>query len=179
MPEKQHVDLSQMSRNLIQMDYAFAFQQKQVIFITYAQNLYSQLRANDPDLQSIFANTPNFGALVQSMTRDSQFSNKFCLCIDLVSVFLDEIDQTEFARIDMFSYSSFDKKDFIMVKKQNHRQIECYQDCGRNVCACKVKLFSVRPYTYEFLNCIKSFYEIVGGANLPAYEVEQIIKTLE
>lgn len=37
----------------------------------------------------------------------------------------------------------------------------------------------MRPYTYEFLSCLSSQYEIIGSANLPRYEITQVIKSLE
>ena len=93
MPEKLHMDLSQISRkpHMIQMDYAFAFQQKQVIFITYSQNLYSQLKENNPVLQSISPTRPISERLSKVWRRIASFQTSLCLCIDLVSVFLDEI----------------------------------------------------------------------------------------
>lgn len=46
-------------------------------------------------------------------------------------------------------------------------------------CICNFRFFLVRPYTYEFLSVICTFFEIIGMAKMALKEITQIVKHFE
>lgn len=46
-------------------------------------------------------------------------------------------------------------------------------------CTCTLKFFLIRPYAFQFLSNISNFFEIVGIAELPFKELNQIVEHFE
>jgi hypothetical protein len=47
------------------------------------------------------------------------------------------------------------------------------------MCICKLLLYQVRPYTYEFLNAFQPFFELIAYSNMHKKIIHQIIVHLE
>ena len=161
------------------MDYSFYFQQNQGIFIAQTQGIHIDVMRQKIDFQKRGKSVSDFQQWKDGFRRDKQFLKKFTLVIDLVGVFMDELNQNEKDQLDYIEKHSGTKNNFVIVKKKGYKQMVCQKKCKADICACKVRIYNVRPYTYEFLSCLSSQYEIIGAANLPRYEITQMIKSLE
>mmetsp|Transcript_30791 Transcript_30791/g.47188 ORF Transcript_30791/g.47188 Transcript_30791/m.47188 type:complete len:92 (-) Transcript_30791:411-686(-) len=83
------------------------------------------------------------------------------------------------------------RRKFIIVKKAcpskdkakdniNH----CFEPSCRkprigNICSCRLKIYQIRPYTFEIINAILPFFELIGMSKIPFFEVQQIADHLE
>jgi len=83
------------------------------------------------------------------------------------------------------------QKDYIIIKKyQNKRsqrnakslndeQVQCCPDQGTGNCLCDILVYKIRPYTYEFLNAIQQYFEIVVFSKMHHKIIENIIDHIE
>ena len=60
----------------------------------------------------------------------------------------------------------------------------CISDsCSRRIiggfCACHLKVYNIRPHTFEIIAALRPFYEIVGISRLNLKEVDHIVDRLE
>lgn len=77
------------------------------------------------DFQHREKNVVDFTLWKDGFRRDKQFLKKFTLCIDLVGVFLDELNQNEKDQLDHIEKSITMKNQFVVVKKRDHKNIVC------------------------------------------------------
>ena len=47
------------------------------------------------------------------------------------------------------------------------------------VCVCKMMIYQIRPYTFEFLSAIQPFYEIMAISNIEFTELKFIVEHIE
>lgn len=103
-----------------------------------------------------------------------------CLCFDIENVFLAEIDPSDKNETRMLDDCTNVAKHFIVVKRKGYNNIKCKPNCmSDGLCACKIRIFNIRPYTHEILNGLHPFFELIGLLNMPKYEMNQVIKQLE
>ena len=76
-------------------------------------------------------------------------------------------------------------RNFIVLKKQNVKDPlkcrggECNQKVIVDYCSCNLKVFSIRPHTFEIIGAIWPFFEMVAISQLNFKEVQQIVDHIE
>ena len=72
---------------------------------------------------------------------------------------------------------------YIVVNQSKHFTKQCNQ-CEnqvrqKQICMCKLAIYRVRPYTYEFLRGIISYFEIIIASNIPSSTLTIILRHLD
>ena len=80
--------------------------------------------------------------------------------------------------------SDIDKNFIILKQEKTLNPKYCVSDeCSRRIiggyCTCHLKVYNIRPHTFEIIGALRPFFEIIGISRLHLKEVEHIIDHLE
>ena len=108
------------------------------------------------------------------------------LCIDLENVFLARIDLNDKHDAQRFETCQEIEKNFIILKKEgiiNPAKCTDPKNCSKRIfaeyCACNLKVYNIRPHTFEIIGAIRPFFEMVALSSLSFKEVQFVVEHLE
>ena len=105
------------------------------------------------------------------------------MCIDIENVFLAKLDLHDDKDFENFIKCEEPARNFIVIENKDFSSCSDKSKCRNKKingkCPCEIKVYNIRPYTFEIIGALQQFFEIVAIAFLPYSDISHIIDHFE